>query len=54
MVTYGGIVVMVYLSLVFILLKASQYGLVPDLDVSHPMPFYIPVSCLTTIVGCNT
>ncbi|KAJ8589649.1 hypothetical protein M405DRAFT_202368 [Rhizopogon salebrosus TDB-379] len=34
MVTYGGIV----------------YGLVPDLDVSHPMPFYIPIWLVGSLV----
>ncbi|KAG1746481.1 hypothetical protein EDB19DRAFT_1689855 [Suillus lakei] len=34
MVTYGGIV----------------YGLVPDLDVDHPMPFYVPVWLVGSLV----
>ncbi|KAG0702872.1 hypothetical protein DFH29DRAFT_473042 [Suillus ampliporus] len=34
MISYGGIV----------------YGLIPDLDVSHPMPFYIPVWLVGSLV----
>jgi hypothetical protein len=51
MVTFGGVVVKFCLFHVFVLLKRLQYGLVPDINVDHPMPFYVPVSCLACGVG---